>query len=94
VTSLATAAMINAAVTSSINSRTTYIVVPNTSYQLLYGSVQPTNGSLISFAVQSGGITYQLTADCNAGLLNARAPKTSQEAELLNAACQVAFGKP
>lgn len=90
--SLATAAAINNAVNASIAAQTTYIVVPESDYQLLYGSVQPSGSSTINFAVSANGSTYQLTADCNAGLLNGVDPASAAEAQLLNAACQVAFG--
>ena len=90
--SLATAAAINNAVNASIAAQTTYIVVPGSDYQLLYGSVQPSGNSTIDFAVSANGSTYQLTADCNAGLLNGVDPTSAAEAQLLNAACQVAFG--
>jgi hypothetical protein len=90
--SLATAAAINNAVNASIAAQTTYIVVPESDFQLLYGSVQPSGSSTIHFAVSANGSTYQLTADCNAGLLNGVDPASAAEAQLLNAACQVAFG--
>ncbi|KEF41255.1 MAG: hypothetical protein ER33_12510 [Cyanobium sp. CACIAM 14] len=89
---LATAAIINSAVDAAVNSDQTTIVVPNTSYELLYGTVQPSGASAISFAVSADGSTYQLSADCGSGLLNGQEPQTAEEAELLNAACQVAFG--
>jgi hypothetical protein len=54
--------------------------------------VQPSEGSLITFLVQANGSEYQLSADCQRGLLNGREPNSAAEAELLNAACQVAFG--
>jgi hypothetical protein len=47
----------------------------------------------VSFVVTVDGNSWQLTADCNAGTLNGREPNSSQEAELLNAACQVAYGE-
>jgi hypothetical protein len=89
---LATAAIINDAVNNAVDNNTTYIVVPNSNYQLLFGSVQPSGTSAISFAVTDGGSTYQLTADCQSGLLSGQEPQSAAEAELLNAACQVAFG--
>jgi hypothetical protein len=79
-------------VNNAIYSNQSYIVVPSTNYQLLYGSVQPAGGSAVTFAVTADGSTYQLTADCNNGLLDGREPQSAAEAELLNAACQVAFG--
>ncbi|MFO7628971.1 MAG: hypothetical protein R6W06_05530 [Prochlorococcaceae cyanobacterium] len=92
VATLATAAIINDAVDSAVESQTTYIVVPNTGYQLLYGTVQPSGSSGVSFDVTANGSTYKLSADCQSGLLNGREPNSSEEAELLNAACQVAYG--
>jgi hypothetical protein len=89
---LATAAIINDAVNDAVQANQTAILVPNSDYQLLYGSVQPSNGSLISFIVQANGNNYEISADCQRGLLNGREPNNAAEAELLNAACQVAFG--
>ena len=45
-----------------------------------------------AFDVSADGSVYQLSADCQSGLLNGQVPGNAQEAELLNAACQVAFG--
>ena len=92
VTSLATAAIINAAVDDAVESHTTTIVVPNTDYRLLYGSVEPVNDQTVSFSIESGDREVALEADCKRGTLDGRNPSTSQEAELLNTACQVAFG--
>jgi hypothetical protein len=92
VTSLATAAIINAAVDDAVDSHTTTIVVPNTDYRLLYGSVEPVNDESVSFSVESGDREVAMNADCKRGTLDGRNPSTSKEAELLNAACQVAFG--
>jgi hypothetical protein len=95
ISTLASAAVINAAVDSAVASNTTYIVVPQTSYQLLFGTVQPVGDQGVSFLVQaSDGNTYNLTADCNAGTIDGVAPNSAAQAELLNAACQVAFGSP
>jgi hypothetical protein len=89
---LATAAIINAAVNDAVQANQTAILVPNSDYLLLYGSVQPSDGSLITFIVKANGSDYQISADCQRGLLNGREPNSAAEAELLNAACQVAFG--
>ncbi len=90
--SLASAAIINDAVNNAINSQQTMIIVPNSNYQLLYGTVQPIGSTGVQFNVSVNGSTYQLTADCQSGLLNGTQPASAAEAELLNAACQVAFG--
>jgi hypothetical protein len=89
---LATAAIINDAVNTAVSNDVTYIVVPNTGYQLQYGTVQPYGKASVSFVVTANGTSYQLTADCNAGAINGRQPNSAQEAEVLNAACQVAYG--
>ena len=89
---LASAAIINNAVDNAINSQQTMIVVPNSNYQLLYGTVQPIGSTGVQFDVTVDGSTYQLTADCQSGLLNGVQPASAAQAELLNAACQVAFG--
>jgi hypothetical protein len=91
-TTLASAAIINSAVNNAVDSSTSYIVVPNTNYELLYGSVQPSGSSAVTFAVTADGATYEITADCNRGTLDGRVPSSAEEAELLNAACQVGFG--
>jgi len=92
VTSLATAALVNQSVNEAIDAGSPAIVVPNTADQLLYGSVQPLGEQGVSFVVEANGNAYQLSADCNQGLLNGQPPQSLQEAEVLNAACQVAFG--
>jgi len=92
VSTLATAAIINAAVDNAVANSTTYIVVPNTGYQLQFGTVQPYGTTGVSFVVTANNISYQMTADCTNGLLNGAQPASAQEAELLNSACQIAFG--
>ena len=89
---LATAAIINNAVDNAISNNVSYIVVPDSNYQLLYGTVAPSGSSTVSFAVTAEGSTYQLSADCNAGTINGQQPSNASEAELLNAASQVAYG--
>ena len=89
---LATAAIINNAVDDAISGNYSTIIVPNSDYSLYYGSIQPSGQSGVSFVVQADGNDYQLSADCNAGMINGEEPKTAAQAELLNAACQVAFG--
>ena len=89
---LATAASINHAVNEAIADNDSTIIVANSTYSLYYGSIQPSGQSVVSFVVQADGNDYQLSADCHAGTINGEVPKTAAQAELLNAACQVAFG--
>ena len=92
VSTLATAAIINAAVDNAVANSTTYIVVPNTGYQLQFGTVQPYGTTGVSFVMTANNVSYQMTADCTNGTLNGVQPASAPEAELLNSACQVAFG--
>ena len=92
ISTLASAAIINNAVSSAISASSPVIVVPNTGYELLFGTVQPQGSGGVTFVVVANGSQYQLSGDCNQGLLNGQQPQSAQEAELLNAACQVAFG--
>ncbi len=93
ITTLATAAIVNAAVDNAVSRNTTYIVVPNTSYLLLHGTIRPVGSKSTTFAVVSNGDEIEMTADCDRGTLDGFNPASRAEAELLNAACQVAFGK-
>ena len=92
IASLATAAIINDAVSNAIDDHNDYIVVANTNYELLYGTVQPTSSDSVSFVIKVDGSEYQLNANCNRGTINGQDPSSAAEAELLNAACQVAYG--
>jgi hypothetical protein len=92
ITTLATASVINAAVNSAVQNQVSYIVVPETDLQLLYGTVQPSGSNGVSFLVTDNGNSFRLTADCQEGTLNGTVPSSAAEAELVNAACQVAYG--
>ena len=92
-TGLATAAAITGAVDAAAEQQSTVIVVPQTSLQLDYGSIQaqPPNG--VSFAYAPAGTSYlNATSDCKLGLLNGVPPTTADQAQLLNATCQIAYG--
>ena len=89
---LATASVINAAVNAAVQNQVSSIVVPETNLQLLYGTVQPSGSDGVTFVVTDNGNSYQLTADCRSGTLNNAVPSSAAEAELVNAACQVAYG--
>jgi hypothetical protein len=66
--------------------------VPKTNYKLLYGTELPSGGESVSFVVQANSTDYQLNANCKQGSLNGQVPSNIEEAELLNAVCQVAYG--
>ena len=90
--SLATFAVIDSLVDSAVNNETSYIVVPDSDYSLYYSSVQ-VSGDLVSFQADDGSNTLTFRADCRSGTLNGYPPQNADEAQLLNAACQVAFGQ-
>jgi len=90
--SLATAAVINNAVNDAVAASRTTIVVPESDYTLYYNSLQPSNDQQINFVASDGQNRLSMQADCRNGLLNGQTPATASEAQLLNAACQVAFG--
>jgi hypothetical protein len=92
INALTTALIVNSAVNNAIRDRQPTVVVPNSSMQLYYGSVEPIDETDISFVVNNNGNAYRLEADCADGLLDGEVPTTLAEAELINAACQVAFG--
>jgi len=89
---LATAAVINNAVNDAIAASQTTIVVPDTTYQLFFNSVQTSGDQVVYFVVSDGGESRQISADCSSGTLAGQEPSDASEAQLLNAACQVAFG--
>lgn len=70
----------------------TTIVVPDSTYRLDEGSLQVPNDHVVTFVVDRDGRSFSMDADCADGELNGYAPTNAAEAQLLNAACQVAFG--
>ena len=79
---------------SAIDAKQTTIVVPNSTYRLDYGSLKAANDHVVTFVVDREGRSYSMDADCADGELNGYAPTIAAEGQLLNAACQVAFGSP
>ncbi len=89
---MATFATINSLVNSAQSSQVSYIEVPNSSYSLYYPSVTAT-GDVVSFEADNSYDTVRFNANCRNGTLNGGTPRNANEAQLLNAACQVAFGQ-
>ena len=89
---MATFATIDNLVNSAQSSQVSYIDVPNSDYALYYPSVTAT-GDVVSFEADNGYDTARFNANCRNGTLNGGAPLNANEAQLLNAACQVAFGE-
>lgn len=89
---LATGAAITGLVDAAANNQSPYFVVPSTSYELNYGSVEGVGSYGVSFNYNVDGTTLMGAANCQQGLLNGQVPGTPDQAELLNAVCQVAYG--
>ena len=85
-------AAITGLVNDAANNSSSVIVVPNTSYELNYGSVEGVGSYGASFNYNVDGSTLMGAANCQQGLLNGQVPGTSDQAQLLNAVCQVAYG--
>jgi outer membrane biosynthesis protein TonB len=92
INALTTALIVNNAINNAIRERQPTVVVPNSAMQLYYGSVEARDQTEVTFMVANGSDTYEMVADCEDGLLNGEVPTVVAEAELVNTACQVAFG--
>ena len=90
---LATGAVITDLVDQASDQQSSVIEVPDSNYQLNYGSVDAVgnSGANFSYAVANSP-PVQGGADCQDGLLDGQVPSTAAQAQLLNAACQVAYG--
>lgn len=91
ISSLASAAIIAAAINSAVRANSSTIPVVDSPYQLVFGSVVPVGDQSVTFSFLFEGQAFQASADCKRGLLNDRPPEQQEEAQLLNAACKVAF---
>ena len=90
---LATGAAITGLVDASANNGSPLIVVPDTSYELNYGSVEAVGSYGASFNYNVDGSSLMGAVNCQQGLLNGQVPGTADQAQLLNAVCQVAYGQ-
>ena len=90
---LATGAVITDLVDAAAQQQSPMIDVPDSSYQLNYGSVDAVGdaGADFSYAVADSP-PVKGAANCQDGLLDGQVPATAAQAQLLNAACQVAYG--
>lgn len=89
---LATGAAIGSLVNAAAAQSSPIIVVPQTSYQLNYGSVESVGSYGVSFNYLVNGSQLLGAANCQQGLLNGQVPSNASQAQLLNAVCQVAYG--
>jgi len=89
---LATGAVIGGLVNAADDAQSSVIMVPNTTYELNYGSVEAVGSYGVSFNYLVNGTQLMGAANCQQGLLNGQIPNNASQAQLLNAACQVAYG--
>jgi len=89
---LATGAVIGGLVNAAADAQSSVIMVPNTTYELNYGSVEAVGSYGVSFNYLVNGTQLMGAANCQQGLLNGQVPSNASQAQLLNAACQVAYG--
>jgi hypothetical protein len=92
VAGLATGAAITGLVNEAADKQSTVIVVPQTTYQLNFGSVEAVGTAGVSFNYGVGNTDLMGAANCQDGLLNGQVPSNADQAQLLNAVCQVAYG--
>jgi hypothetical protein len=90
---LAGADVITALVDDAATQQSPVINVPDSDYQLNYGTVDSlgSGGADFSYAV-AGSPPIKGAANCQQGLLDGQVPSSAAQAQLLNAACQVAYG--
>jgi hypothetical protein len=90
---LAGADVITTLVNDAAQQQSPVINVPDSNYQLNYGSVDSvgSSGADFSYAV-AGSPPLKGAANCQQGLIDGQVPSTAAQAQLLNAACQVAYG--
>ena len=89
---LASGAAITALVNNAAAVQSSLIMVPQSNYQLNYGSVEAVGNYGVSFNYLVNGMLVNGAANCQQGLLNGHIPSNGNQAQLLNAVCQVAYG--
>ncbi len=88
---VASTAAITAAVNASVATSSAVIVVPGTPYQLNYASVVGLPNNRVSFTYINTGLALTASGDCLLGRVDGLAA-TGIRAQLLDAACTVAYG--
>ncbi len=93
ITGLATAATISSLVNQAVAQQSGVIVVPQTSFQLNFASVEAvgSQGASFFYSLNDGPQLFG-GANCALGLVDGQPPASAAEAQLLNAVCQVAYG--
>ena len=90
---LAGADVITSLVNTASEQQSAVIAVPGSDYQLNYATVDSVGASGADFSYSvAGSPPLKGAANCKQGLLDGQVPSTAAQAQLLNAACQVAYG--
>lgn len=90
---LATGAVISDLVNQAAQQQSAVIEVPDSDYQLNYGTVDSVGSSGADFSYSvANSPPVKGAANCSQGLIDGQVPSTAAQAQLLNAACQVAYG--
>jgi hypothetical protein len=76
----------------AVDAKQNTIAVSDSVNQLMYGSLSVPSDRQVTFEVLRNGERSSMTADCQNGRLNGSDPSSAGAAQLLHAACQVAFG--
>lgn len=93
ITGLAAADTITSAVNAAAAAQSSVILIPQTTMQLNYASVEAVGEHGASFLYSVDGSTeLHGGANCDLGLVDGQPPANSSEAQLLNAVCQIAYG--
>jgi hypothetical protein len=66
--------------------------VPNSDFEIFHASIRPIGERVIEFNFAYDQESFLAKADCELGLLNDEEPSGLDEAELMHAACSLAFG--
>lgn len=83
--------VIQQSVDAAVASNSRYMDVPNSEFRIYHASISPIGPEEIEFDFEIDGDTYRAKADCKNGLLNDETPSALDEAELMHAACTIAF---
>lgn len=92
VVSLSPTIVIQQSMDEAVASSADSFAVPNSDFEIFHASIRPIAERVIEFNFAYEEESYLAKADCEQGLLNDEEPSALEEAELMHAACSLAFG--
>lgn len=92
VVSLSPTIVIQQSMDEAVASSADSFAVPNSDFEIFHASIRPIRERVIEFNFAYEEESYLAKADCELGLLNDEEPSALEEAELMHAACSLAFG--